>query len=85
MDELEDQLIDELYFVISYDDLVRSLPWDNSFTTKLIELIERKWVDQLHFDKTIGDFIKMSEPNTNQLQQYSYLANKKGLLEHSGF
>lgn len=85
MNDIEDQLIGELYFVISYKELVEALPWDDSFHQILIELVKKNWVNQLQFDNQIGDFIKLLEPDFNQLEAYSYLATKKGLLEHSGF
>ncbi len=85
MNDLEDQLMSELYFVISYRELVGSIPWTNSLKETLVLLLQKRWVDQLFFDQSVGDFIKKSEPDTSQLEPYSYLATKKGLLEHSGF
>ena len=83
MNLLDDILLEELYFVISYKDLVQAITWTPEIEENLIKLIKNGWVNQLYYDTKNGDFVKQKHID-NQLENYSYLATKKGLLAHSG-
>lgn len=83
-EEIKDILIDNLYFVISFDDLLKSVDWNQNFEAVLLGLLHDGWVSQLRYDKASGDFVKQAAIDET-LAGYSYLATKKGLLAHNGF
>jgi hypothetical protein len=83
MNDHEFDLLDDLYFVNSYENLKINLQWDHQkIRQTLLSLIEKDWIriyksgnEEIQFDDS--DF----EANH---RLYFYLANKKGLLAHHG-
>jgi len=81
MTEEEFDLIDELYFVQSYDYLKQELDWeDEKLLVILQKLIDKEWINCYSSpDEEIFD-----DPDIpNKGKTYFYLASKKGLLEHN--
>lgn len=81
MTEREFDLMDELYFVISIQELISKLGWERQeIETELNNLIEKNWV------KLICKNSKLEEKevhNPIEFSKYEYLATKKGLLAHN--
>lgn len=84
MSDLEFDVLDELYFVISFDDLCkRSGYTEEEVKSALCSLLEKQFVKILvHPDE---ELINVAELDTNQIPQYYYLATKAGLKAHNGF
>jgi hypothetical protein len=82
MEDIEYDVMDELYFVISYKDLQNALGIsDGALKQVLQNLIQRDWVKCL---KTIDQEVVAGEYDFDQFyQQYYYLATKAGLLAHN--
>jgi hypothetical protein len=83
MTDLEFDVLDELYFVISFDDLKGATELDTETLRKvLFGLLEKHWV------KCFGDHEEEIEPETlnfeQNYRQYAYLASKEGLMVHNG-
>jgi len=81
MTEEEFDLIDELYFVQSYDYLKQELDWeDEKLLVILQKLIDKEWINCYSSpDEEIFD-----DPDIpNKGKTYFYLASKKGLLDHN--
>lgn len=79
----ESLIIDELYFVTSYQELLGNTGLEEElFNNLLHQLVKVGYVQQLHYNGT--DFEKMDQPDVNALEEYSYLATKKALLAHNG-
>lgn len=81
MTDLEFDLLDELYFVQSYDYLRNALGWDEFSLLQTLQSLYRKGMikclsgpDQERFD----DVDVLSEG-----QRLFYLATKKGLMAHN--
>ena len=80
MDDIEFDVLDELYFVISFQDLQSNLDLDaEEILDTLIKLTSNGWVrvyenseDELDEYDLISNF-----------KTYFYLASKKGLLAHN--
>ena len=84
INKVESDVLDELYFVISFNDVTAAMQLDENVICKaLSNLLEQGYVQQLKFSQSIGDFEKMDEPDTANLSGYHYLATKKGLLAHN--
>ena len=80
MSDEEFELIDELYFVQSYDYLKQELDWeDEKLLFILQKLVDKEWIscfsspDEEVFDPDIP----------HKGKTYFYLASKRGLLEHN--
>lgn len=83
MSDLEYDVLDELYFVISFSQLQATLELEEGELRNVLQTLLRKnWVkcfknrtDELSADET--DF-------AGQFKDYFYLATKAGLLAHHG-
>ena len=81
MTDHEFDLLDELYFVISYFELLDKLGWEQEvLTTELCKLYDRKWIKIL--DKlTLLELENM--PKNIEQGDCLFLATKQGLLAHN--
>lgn len=84
MSEEEFDLLDELYFVKSFDELLQSTAWQADKLIRVLETLKMKeWVRPVSLmdgEHVPEDFDIVSNP-----RKYYYLATKKGLLAHNGF
>ncbi len=78
MKPIQEELLEALFFIISYDELTQQFNWTEKYDQALIELLTNSLVFQYHFED--GDFSTTQKLDTIQLGQYSYLISKKGLL-----
>lgn len=80
MTTLEFDLLDELYFVISFNALQKELAWEEAILkTELTNLLQKGWVKYINAQTMIEVPLNLIEPNYHL---YLYLATKKGLLAH---
>ncbi len=82
MTDLEFDILDELYFVIPYADLLNELGIDEQELKRgLLLLIEKGWVKCLYnmTDEVVPEKIQFEE----QYSTYCYLASKTGLFAHN--
>jgi hypothetical protein len=82
MSDLEYDVLDELYFVQSFDHLKDTLQWDDRMLRETIEkLLQRDWLRcyATPTDELFGDEIDLE---TNY-HTYFYLASKSGLFAHN--
>ena len=80
MTDLEYDLLDELYFVISFDALQKALNWEKlSIQEQLKNLLEKQWVKCIEPTTMIDVAVDVVIQDHHS---YLYLATKKGLLAH---
>ena len=85
MNELEFEIIEELYFVTSFTALLTNLSTEKQeLKEALTTMVKQEWVTQLQYNITSKEFEKNSILNLEQFEECSYLATKKGLLLHNG-
>ncbi len=82
MTDLEFDLLDELYFVNSYQSVADSLGWDESILVKTLHsVLDKGW---LRCYKSPEEEIPEEEINLDsEYRKYFYLASKKGLFAHN--
>ncbi|GAA4844315.1 hypothetical protein [Algivirga pacifica] len=82
MNDLEFEVLDELYFVVSFSQLQEATGIEQSALKECLQqLLEKKWVKCM---ASIDDELEESEVDMNaHFQQYYYLATKKGLMAHN--
>ena len=84
MTELEQELIDQLFFIMQYAELQKDLQVSVSeLDSALCTLLQKGLIDQYQFDSTVHDFVLVSPVELQNLQSYAYLANKEGLLKYT--
>lgn len=84
MEDIEFDVLDELYFVQSFDDLQHALdlPLEQLLDT-LSQLIERGWVKCFQQEGS-DEVVNNEEINLPKYYNtYQYLATKEGLLAHN--
>lgn len=82
MTDIEYDIIDELYFVISFEDLLRNVSIEEKVLVyQLKEMINKEWVRC--FINISGDEPSKELDFENQYKNYYYLASKEGLKAHN--
>ncbi|MES2732220.1 MAG: transporter [Bacteroidota bacterium] len=82
MSDLEFDILDELYFVIPFEQLLKALPMDEkALKEALHSLIEKGWVKCFLADST--ELSKEELNLENDYRHYQYLATKAGLFAHN--
>ena len=82
MTDKEFEVLDELYFVIHYDELNQSMQMeDKELKTVLISLWQKGW---LRCYLTVDNELDQDNIDfENQFNKYHYLASKEGLMAHN--
>lgn len=83
MTDLEFDVLDELYFVISFDELKSATELDAETLRNVLQgLLSKGWI------KCFRDHVEELNPEElnfdHDYMQYDYLASKEGLLAHNG-
>lgn len=83
MTDQEYEILDELYFVITFSDLRKRLQADEDLLKlELLALIRKGWVKV--FDDDAETLIEDFSTIETHFKNYRYLATKEGLLAHTG-
>ncbi|RMG26483.1 MAG: hypothetical protein D6730_09050 [Bacteroidetes bacterium] len=89
MEELNDiqfQILDALYFVEPFSALLQEVDAPEAvIKDELRILIDRDWVQVMEFVEEKGDYLRTAIYDADNMQQYAFLATKKGLLVHNGY
>ncbi|MBK9732407.1 MAG: hypothetical protein IPO83_14220 [Chitinophagaceae bacterium] len=82
--ENEFLLLDELYFVTSFGEVLQELAIDKDlFLSTLTGLLAKGFVIQLNYNDVIKDFEKLEKPDLAFLESSSFVASREGLLIHN--
>lgn len=82
--ESEFLVLDELYFVSSYHDILEHINMDVAiFKTTLMSLLEKGFAVQMKYNVTHNDFEKLERPDQTCLEHSSFVATREGLLIHN--
>ena len=82
LSEIEFEVLDELYFLVSFEELVNILGMDQIKLKQVLgKMVEKRWVKcyrgpEQDIDYHDVDFL-------NQFDKYHYLASKEGLFIHN--
>ena len=82
MTDLEFDIMDELYFIISFEELMKNLSMEESeLLNALHALIQKGWVKCL--EKESDEEPETMDNFKAEFKKYNYLATKAGLLAHN--
>ena len=85
LNDLQFDIIDCLYFVEPYTNIVEEVGKpEPHIRDELRTLIDRGYVNVLVFDEENADYNKTAIYDSDNMQDYFYLASKDGLLKHNG-
>lgn len=82
MTDIEFDLLDQLYFVQSFEELLKELQiTDDELKALLIEMVQKGWVKVM--DKQTDEEIVDVDIWIKKCSSFFYLATKKGLFAHN--
>ncbi len=83
MTDIEFDVLDELYFIQSYDYLAKTLDLDTAKLKSTIKkLLEKGWVKC--YSSPVEEIVFESGQFEQGFWNYYYLASREGLLAHNG-
>jgi hypothetical protein len=86
INDLQFNILDALYFVEPYQNILDEVEEPEPvIRDELRSMIDKGWVHVMAFDEEKGDYVKSPIYDTDNMQDYAYLASKKGLLRHNGY
>jgi DNA-binding MarR family transcriptional regulator len=78
---LEFEVLDELYFVIPFEELLQKMDLDSSgLSDVLYSLCRKGWI---RIYKTPDDELDADQVELSKFQDYFFLASKEGLFAHN--
>lgn len=82
--ESEFLVIDELYFPINFEMIIENTGVEkNDITILLKNLLKKEFIHQMKFNSTMNDYERCLESDFEKMEEYLYVASKKGLLAHN--
>lgn len=84
LSELEFRILDSLYFVEPFDRIVEECGEKPAIVSDVIEqLIHKKWIVPMRWDEEKADFVRSYMYDRDDLNAFSYMATKEGLMAHN--
>ena len=81
MSEIESEVLDELYFLTSFEDLFKNAGLtQKEVKSALKSLLSKQYISQHLYSEKLKDFERCTAPDFENLEQFHYLATKQGLL-----
>lgn len=85
MNELQFQILDSLYFVESFANVLEEAGEPVPIVVdELRTLIDKGWIQVMEFDKEQNDYVRTAIYDSDHLENYHFLATKDGLMKHNG-
>lgn len=82
MNDVQFEILDEMYFVISFKDILASLDIENEILIQqLKEMVKKGWVKC--FEKETEIAVSEIDYSDEKFKSYLFLASKKGLFAHN--
>lgn len=80
----EYRLLDELYFVTTYRELVEQLSMEESeVQTTLMGLLNKGFIMQMQYNDNMKDYLKLEQPDFLSIERSSFVASREGLKVHN--
>jgi hypothetical protein len=84
--DLQFDILDAIYFVEPYENILTDIEQTEPIIRdELRTMIDKGWVNVMIFNEEKGDYEKSRIYDTDNMQNYAYLASKDGLLKHNGY
>lgn len=82
MTDVEFEVLDQIYFVTAFDEIVENLSFSEVQVRDILnEMLEKDWV-RVYYDGE-NEVLSKDIDMTNKYQSYCFLASKKGLFAHN--
>lgn len=85
LSDIAHDILNCLYFVEPFDRIVEECGIDrNIVADELKQLIARRLVSPMRYDEVEKEYIRSFIYDSDNMNHYSYLATKDGLMAHNG-
>ncbi|MEM6263575.1 MAG: hypothetical protein AAGI38_13770 [Bacteroidota bacterium] len=85
LNEVQFQILDSVYFVEPFDNILQEVDHPMPVVRdELRTMIDKGWIQVMEFVEERGDYRRTPIFDTDNMQDYAYLATKEGLLRHNG-
>ncbi len=82
--ELEFEIMDELYFLSSFRQIMTNTGADgNELKKAILHLLQQDFIQQHIYNESLHDFEKMDYYDEAKIESASYVATRKGLMAHN--
>lgn len=83
--DLQFDILDAIYFVEPLDNILEEVDQSRPIILdELKSMIDKGWVQVMKPDQGSGDYVRTPIFDSDNLQEYRFLATKEGLLKHNG-
>jgi hypothetical protein len=84
LSDIEYDIINAIYFVEPFRNILDECKYPpNVVGDVLKQLIAKKYVVAMRYDEQTGEYVRSFIYDTDNMESYSYLATKEGLLIHN--
>jgi len=83
--ELQFDILDCIYFVEPLDKILEEVDHPRPVVIdELKNMIDKGWVQVMGYDEQANDYLRTHIFDSDNLQEFRFLATKEGLLRHNG-
>jgi len=84
LDDIEWEILDAIYFIEPFSNILNEVKAPRAVVADCLkQLIHKKYVVALEWNEEKQDYLKTYMYNTDNMDDYFYLATKDGLLAHN--
>lgn len=85
LDDLQFDILDVIYFVEPLEHILEEVDAPRAVVIdELRTMIDRGWVQVMIHDDDKGDYVRTGIFDSDNLDEFFFLATKEGLLRHNG-
>jgi len=85
MSDLQFQILDAIYFVEPLQNILDEVDFPRPVVLdEMKNMIDKGWVQVMQMDEVANDYVRTNIYDSDNLQEYQFLATKEGLLRHNG-
>ncbi|MCI4669696.1 MAG: hypothetical protein MRZ79_16295 [Bacteroidia bacterium] len=83
--DLQFDILDSIYFVEPLENILDEVDEARPVVLdELKQMIDKGWIQVMAYDEEAGDYLRTNIFDSDNLQEYRFLATKEGLLRHNG-
>ena len=86
LNDIQFQILDAVYFVEPFDRIIEEVEATRPvIIAEIRTLLVRDWIQVMVFDEEKNDYQRTAIFDNDHMEEYYFLATKKGLLKHNGY
>lgn len=83
--DLQFDILDSIYFVEPLENILEEVDEPRPVVLdELKNMIDKGWIQVMAYNEEAGDYTRTNIFDSDNMQEYRFLATKEGLLRHNG-